>query len=41
MTSTLRAPGLPRAGLWLLIGAGFSWVLLWVANGFAADQVGW
>jgi len=41
MTTTLRAPGLPRAGLFLLIGAGFSWLLLWVANGFSGDQVQW
>jgi len=34
----LRAPGLLRAGLFLLIGVAFSWVLLWVANGFEAGQ---
>ena len=39
MIRTLRAPGLPRAGLWLLIGIAFSWLVLFVAHGFDAGAV--
>ena len=38
MTANLRAPGLLRAGLFLLIGIAFSFVLLFVANGFTANE---
>jgi cytochrome c oxidase subunit I len=37
MIRTLRAPGLPRAGLWLLLGTAFSWLVLFVARGFDAS----
>jgi cytochrome c oxidase subunit 1 len=40
MIQSLRKPGLLRAGLWLLYGTAFSWLLLWVANGFSGSEVG-
>jgi cytochrome c oxidase subunit 1 len=36
--ASLRAPGLLRAGLWLLIGIAFSWLLLFLANGLDAGR---
>src|SRR3712207_6124321 len=38
MTARLRAPGLLRAGLFLIIGTAFSWLLLFVVNGFTASE---
>jgi cytochrome c oxidase subunit I len=41
MTSTLRRPGYARGALWLLLGSAFSWLLLWVVNGFSGEAVQW
>lgn len=39
--NTVRRPGLPRAGVWLLLGAGVSWLILFLANGLDAGAVEW
>jgi cytochrome c oxidase subunit 1 len=41
MIRTLRAPGLPRAGLFLLLGCAFSWVLVLAGHGFDPGAVEW
>ncbi|MBJ7329938.1 MAG: cytochrome c oxidase subunit I [Solirubrobacteraceae bacterium] len=44
MISHLRAPGWYRAAFYVLLAVGLSWLLLFTANGFSADEVsgiGW
>ena len=39
--TALRQPGYSRAGLWILLGAAVSWLILFAANAFDAGAVEW